>query len=269
MRRTNLVGLCLLAALALGAMLAASAQAKGTPITGPIKVTSTAGEATLKASFGTIKCKHAEDAGEITGSIAATDTVTFFECEGFGAKCRSEGQTLGTIKTFLLDSTLGWVSKAKGEVGIDLKSSEPGKEPYLAEFECAGVKVKVKGSVIGALSPLNQMGLTETETFTGEGFKQAIQNLEGQPKDTLITETSQTTGELESLQIATGTTTNEEVEVKGKKGKIEKKADPAEVNTESGTPEYGRCQAKKNGKYKNSSCTDAVSKKGKYEFEPV
>ena len=272
MRRMRVVGLCLVAVFALGAMLAASAQAKkSTPITGPFKVTSTTGEALLKAAvMGNVKCKHGEDVGEITGPKVGTDTVTFFECEGFGFKCHSEGEPSGTIKTFLLDTELGWISKAKGEVGIDLKSGEAGKEPYLAEFDCEGLKAKVKGSVIGLLGPVNHMGITETQTFTGEGFVQEIQNLEGMGKDTLITETSKTgSQELESAQNAVGTTTNEEVEVKGKKGKVEKKADPAEIDTVSGTPEYGRCQAKKNGKYADGNCQTKVSKKGKYEWEPI
>lgn len=272
MRRLRLVAGCAAVAAMLCGVFASGALAgKVAPITGPIKVTSTTGEAELKAPVATIKCKKGTDVGEITGPKTGTDTVTFDECEGYGDKCESAGESAGTIKTALLTTTLGWVDALKGEVGVDLS---PASGTYLAEFNCEGIQTKVKGSVIGGLTPIDESGETSTETFTGSGFAQFPQNLEGLSKDTLITTTSKTgEAEYESLQKAIGTTTTDEVETIGKKGKIEFRKDPGEVSTESGTPEWGRCQAHKKGKYKDANCTEVDIVKGKYkgsyEFEAV
>ncbi len=299
MKAFRSIRMCLVAVLATGVIVAPSALAKkAVPITGPIKVTSTVGEAELKAaSLGTVKCKHGADVGEITGPDTATDTVTFSECEGFGVKCKSSGEESGTIRTFVLDNEIGWVDKAKDEVGLDFKPG-PENATYLAEFDCSAQKLKVRGSVIGTVGPLDQMGIETSEVFTGEGFAQAIQSFEGLPKDTLVTESSTNVGEFESLQLATGATLDEEVEVEGKHGAKEKLKNPAEISTTEvkceevevpkgkkkvkevqcavvprAQPIFGRCQPFKHGKYEDGNCTKVDAKKGKfkgkYEFEPV
>jgi hypothetical protein len=196
-------------------------------------------------------------------------------------KCKSEGQTTGTIKTYFLVAEIGWVSKAKNEVGLDFKPG-PENATLLAKFACAGDEFEVKGSVIGALTPINEMGTESKQVFAGlagEPFTQEIQNLEGMPKDTLITQAVKVIeGEHESAQYTIATTKTEDVEVENAKGLKEKVPDPAEIWTIGGTPEFGRCQAHKKGHYSDKNCTKESFKEnkkhekkytGKYEFEPV
>ena len=270
MKRVRSLSLCLVGVVVLGAILASGAQAKTKlkPITGPIKITSTTKEAELSTSAVTVKCKKGTDVGEVSGPKTGKDTVTFEECEALEKKCQSEGAALGVIKTFLLENELGWISKEKEEVGIDFKPG-PENAKYLAEFKCEGLGVKVEGSVIGRMGPLNKMGTETSEDFTGEGVTQNPTKFEGQLEDTLKTLTTLSGNEpLKSVQKVEGTTKNDEVE--GRK-------DPGEIRTLGGTPEFGRCQEQKKGHYADSNCTKEKFKEkdgkkkyvGKYEWEPV
>jgi hypothetical protein len=271
MKRLRSLGLCLVGVVVLGAILASGVQAAKTkpkPITGPIKITSTTKEAELSTAPVTVKCKKGTDVGEVNGPKTGNDTVTFEECEALEKKCQSEGAPAGVIKTFELENELGWISKEKEEVGIDFKPG-PENAKYLAEFKCEGLGVKVSGSVIGRIGPLNKMGVETSEDFTGEGVTQDPTKFEGEPEDTLRTFTTLSGNEgLKSLQKVEGTTKDDEVE--GRK-------DPAEIRTLGGSPEFGRCQVHKAGHYEDSNCTkekfkEAKGKKkydGKYEWEPV
>ena len=283
MRPIIRVAVWAVAVVVVGVMATTAQAAKKKPITGPIKIVSSGGEAELKAKgIATVKCKHFEAKGVITAPKTNEGVVTFFECEALAQKCKSAGETTGTIQTYLLVAEIGWVSKAKSEVGLDFKPG-PENATLLAKFACAGDEFEVKGSVIGAIGPINEMGTESKQVFTGlpgEPYTQEIQNLEGKPKDTLITTAVKVIeGEHESAQYTTATTKTEEVEVEGKKGK-EKVPDPAELWTIGGTPEFGRCQEHKNGHFSDKNCTKEapftenkkthVKKyKGKYEFEPV
>ncbi len=284
MRPIKRVAVCAVAVVVMGTMATTAQAAKKKPITGPINIVSSGGEAELMAKgLATVKCKHFEATGVITAPKTNEGVVSFFECEALAQKCKNPGGTIGTIKTYLLVAEIGWVSKAKSEVGLDFKPG-PENATLLAKFECAGDVFEVKGSVIGAIGPINEMGTESKQVFTGlpgEPYTQEIQNLEGMPKDTLITQAVKLIeGEHESAQYTTATTKTEKVKVIGKKGKEEEVPDPAELWTIGGTPEFGRCQAHKNGHFLDKNCTkEALFKeskkthvkkyKGKYEFEPV
>jgi hypothetical protein len=276
------VAVCAVAVAVVGVMATTAQAAKKKPITGPIKVVASGGEAELKAKgIATVKCKHFEATGVITAPKTNEGVVAFFECEALAQKCKSEGQEAGTIKTYLLVAEIGWVSKAKGEVGLDFRPG-PENATLLAKFACAGDVFEVRGSVIGALTPTNEMGTESKQVFAGrpgEPYTQEIQSFEGMPKDTLITEAVRLIeGEHESAQYTIATTKTEDVEVEGKKGKKEKVPDPAEIWTIGGTPEFGRCQVHTKGHFSDKNCTKESFKEnlkhekkytGKYEFEPV
>ncbi len=281
MRPIIRVAVCAVAVVVVGVMATTAQAAKKKPITGPINIVSSGGEAELKAKgLATVKCKHFEATGVITAPKTNEGVVSFFECEALAQKCKNPGGTIGTIKTYLLVAEIGWVSKAKGEVGLDFKPG-PENATLLAKFECAGDEFEVTGSVIGALTPINEMGTESKQVFTGlpgEPYTQEIQNFEGMPKDTLLTRAVKLIeGEHESAQYTTATTKTEDVEVEGKKGKKEKVPNPAEIWTIGGTPEFGRCQEHKKGHFSDKNCTKEAFKEkkgkktydGKYEFEPV
>lgn len=172
------------------------------------------GSATLHtpAVKGEITCSSFKDEGKITG-VKNTSKVlsTFSGCSTLGKKCHSAGQKAGTIKTNALKGVLGYINKANKEVGVDL-TPETGEE--LAAFECEGITVKVKGSVIGHQTPVNSFSKTSVNTFVvnGEGF-QDVKNLEGGPTDVLES-TINGSGPFESGQQAGATNVGEELELK-------------------------------------------------------
>ena len=102
--------------------------------------------------------------------------------------CNTPGVVPGTIVTSVLAMTVGYINKAKKEVGIDL--SEPAGAPIL-NFICGTtIKATVVGSVIGMITPVNKPVIpakTFTLKFVQAAGVQAIANLEGSPIDVLET----------------------------------------------------------------------------------
>ncbi|HXB14246.1 MAG TPA: hypothetical protein VNV44_00750 [Solirubrobacteraceae bacterium] len=266
-----------LALLALGAVFAVGAEAKTKPITGPAPYTASSGLSKLSSEgLPEIECKKSKAAGQLTSATHGEVTVTFEECETNGKKCGNISP--GTIETKLLETTVGWISKAKGEVGVDFIGKAGGTtgKGAEAEFECEGLAVSVKGSAIGKSVPLNVMATTGEVVLNGAGGKQEVEKLEGQPKDTLITEANILPGsELPSAQDQTGKETfSPIIETKGKK-KITRE-DKIELNTVNNPaqPEQGRCVAAKKAKYSDSNCTTEAplkkgKKTGKFEFVAI
>jgi hypothetical protein len=276
MKRIRIVGLCLVAAFALSAIVASSALAAKHVNTGPIKYKSASGIAFLELEgAGKVECKTSTAVGEITTATSGTVTATFVGCETLGKKCTSKAAAEGTIITKLLATSTGYVNKPKAEVGTDFK---PAAGIYLAEFECPGspdIFNKVKGSVIGRLAPANEMSVKSKSDLKNSGGKQEVEKFEGGEKDTLISEVS-STGEggpfssLPGIQNVDSEVENQPQEVKKGK-KTEKFADPAEVKTGGTSPEYGRCRAKPKGKFLDGNCQNKITgkQKGKFEFFPV
>ncbi len=274
MKRITFLALAALAALT---VFAGAASAKEKPITGHAPFTASSGLSKLSSEgLPEIECKKSTAEGALTSATHGEVTVTFSECETNGKKCGNV--SAGTIKTKLLETTTGWINKTKGEPGVDFIGKAGGTtgKGAEAEFECEGLAVSVKGSVIGKSTPSNVMSTTGETILNGTGGKQEVEKFEGQPKDTLITEVNVLPGsELNSAQNQTGKETFSEIEeTKGKK-KI-KRADPVELNTVNNPaqPEQGRCQPAKKAKYSDSNCTvEAPLKKGKptgtFAFNPI
>jgi len=104
--------------------------------------------------------------------------------------CQNKGGPTGEIKTSELEGPLGYLSKAKKEVGAELKPHV--KKGTFAEFECEGfgtIKVgegtgKLGDCIIAAVtSKTDEMTTTGTELYTGikgpEGQEQNPQHFEG------------------------------------------------------------------------------------------
>ena len=83
------------------------------------------------------------------------------------------------FKTEPLTAELGYVNKAKGEVGLKEGAS---KGELLTRFKCGVNTIEVRGSVIGSIAPINKL-ITPEEHFTLEWAllegKQAITKFEG------------------------------------------------------------------------------------------
>jgi hypothetical protein len=180
MKRISITGLCLVVVLAMSAIAASGASAaptykscvkvakgtghftsktcEGAPTTGGkyelaspagAKYTSKSKSATLETpGVGSVTCKKSAGAGEFTGETTGTTTVTFASCETAGKKCHSAGEGSGTIKTFLLDTTL--VEGAHGPEA--LVAGTEGAEKLSAEFECEGITIRTKGATGGIIT---------------------------------------------------------------------------------------------------------------------
>jgi len=271
MKRFTVLGLCLIAAFALSVLVAASAQAKTEH--GELHVTSAGGEAHLGTEKGSITSTSNSGEGHLTSATGGTATSLFFGVEAAATKtkCNSAGEPEGVVKTLLLSEETGWISKPT-EAGVDFK---PASGIYLAEFECGPLAVKVKGSVIGHVTPLNVSALSSKLNLVPNktGTANSPESFEGGPKDILETEFNAFPGkEFESLQQQENVTVTNHGNAsvcKLKKGVEKCKPGPAEsIYTLTGTPLLGRCDKGK-GKYSDTNCTVLATKKGKYEFVPL
>jgi ABC-type phosphate transport system substrate-binding protein len=104
-----------------------------------------------------------------------------------GISCHSAGAFAGEVKTEPMVQELGFISKAKGEVGLE---ERPQNGELLAKFTCGKSTVEYKGALIGRLTPINtkltrgdKEGLLD-EAAVVDG-KQAITGFEGGPKAVL------------------------------------------------------------------------------------
>jgi hypothetical protein len=200
MGRSKLVGLCILAASALGAIAASAAQAnpaefyacaKATPkSTGRYsdkECSSYVGSAgayervsaigtTFKSKFkttvfttrplgagATVTCKSGTATGKIYLSNFASDYTTFHGCSMGGVKCASAGQRAGTIESNQLKiEAIGTESDAK----IRLSASAG----YMEEFTCGGTLVRTSGLPEATFTspPPGHASKKSTEVFGGE-----------------------------------------------------------------------------------------------------
>jgi hypothetical protein len=290
LKRIRTISLWVIAALALTGSLAASAQARHVN-RGPIKFTASSMNApnfepTLEPEgAGIVTCASETAAGEITTSVGGPLTAVFTGCGSESKPCTSEGEPAGTIKTEALDSEIGFINRATGEVGTDFK---PASGEFLVKFDCSGkpdIYFAIKQSVIGRLEAPSGMTTTSTFKFKGSLARQEVEEFEGAPKDTMLFQIS-TRGKKgweEKLFVEFGgalnlesiMTTSPQQEPRGKNGtKIKNFPDGLEVVANGGRPEYARCRKAKLAKWRNAACTEhAVAKRGvfhgHFELFPV
>ena len=123
------------------------------------------------AHLETVTCTGETAKGEITGpkTVGGVD-VAFTGCtEAAGNPCQGAGQPPETIVTTSLQGESGIIKEfphepVRNRVGLVLFFEG-------IEFECVGIPVAVRGSVIHAIAA-NAMGLRSTEQFTGEAGEQ-------------------------------------------------------------------------------------------------
>lgn len=154
---------------------------------GAITLTTVAGEK--------IRCANATGRGVIVPPKKIEKiALTFTGCrsETLNAECKSLVGPVNAeeIKTNKLVGVLGYRNKAEHKVGL-LLEPEGGAELWM-EVECSAlkVKVKVKGSIIGLITPVNKL-IDPGESFTLEynqaGGSPEDPEFEGGPENALAT----------------------------------------------------------------------------------
>lgn len=169
--------------------------------------------ATLETVGGTkVTCTGETSTGEYTGlKTIGKMTVKFTGCETNKVKCESAGAGVGNITTAVLEGPIGFekvvVPASKDTVADELKATGGG---HLADFECVGLTVEVRGSVLHKITA-NAMKLTATEKFTASKGKQKPEHFAGGSAGEHILESSFNHGAFEqSGQTITSILTNEE-----------------------------------------------------------
>jgi hypothetical protein len=247
MKRMSIVGLCLLAALAMSAVFVSSASAtapefgrcikkakaegSGFSDAGCLKAVGTGAKfewtptilkktfkahmtgtlATLETVTGTkITCKAEKNVGaEYSGEKSVSKIVADFTgCETGGIECSNAGA--GEIITSSLKGALGYEKK---EVELAKSKLEvqltPEVGPSLAEFKCSTLTIKVTGCVGHPISG-GKMLLTSTEKFTASKGEQKPDKFSGGPTDECALESNNGAGAEESGQTITALVENEE-----------------------------------------------------------
>jgi hypothetical protein len=173
------------------------------------------GKATLHtpAVGGIVECKSFKDEGHINTPTTENKVIsTFTACTSLAKKCTSPAAKAGSIVTKNLAGELGYINKAKKEVGVLLK---PETGTVLAEFNCEGLEIVTTGSVIGTQTgDINVFSKSSTNTFAvnGEGF-QVVKNFEGGGTHVLESLINGS-GPFESGQEASALNKGEELEIK-------------------------------------------------------
>jgi hypothetical protein len=136
---------------------------------------------------GQVNCvKKNVKVGETTSSGTTTYRLTLSGCASSGKNCASVGSKSGVIETGTISGQLVLVSGSPLKVGILIGT--PGTT--LAEFNCEGEEVRIKGSVIGEITGnINTFSSTYTYTFAvNAGGENLIQAAEGGPPNVLTAE---------------------------------------------------------------------------------
>jgi hypothetical protein len=177
--------------------------------------------ATLETKAGTkVTCKALSAAGKYTSLVNVEVNKTDFSgCESGGIKCNTSGAGEGIIKVKELEGELGLITKGetsvKDKIGNVLwpKGGTPTSGAEFVEFNCAGLTVKVKNSVISPVTS-NAMKLIATVKFTAAKGVQKPTKFLGGPSEFLESKFAAAAYE-QSGQSATTLQTNEEkVEVR-------------------------------------------------------
>jgi hypothetical protein len=176
MKRIRIVGLALVAVLALSAIAASGAMAAA-PEFSKTKVTfkTTSGESVLGGG-ATITCKKASGEGEITSVTKLNAKVTFEECKGevLGSKCEEK-------ITSELVGTLGTVAKAESETEVGLLFKP--KSGAFSKFKCGSLTISVEGSIAGEVTPTKTPSTKGDLVFALSGTSQKIKKITVEGKE--------------------------------------------------------------------------------------
>jgi hypothetical protein len=204
----------LVGAVALAAIASASASAAlpefqqgGKTLEKTVKITeATGGFGKLESVAGiTLSCTSKSLTGETHGANEVTDVVIKLSgCSVHGIQshaCTSTGAKSGEIVTTQLSGKLGYISKASKNVGLLL---QPSKGELIAECRYGSGEgkeaefFKLKGSIIGAITPANEEITKFSVHFEKTaGGKQVVTHFEGEEATHTLELTNVVNGKLE------------------------------------------------------------------------
>jgi hypothetical protein len=131
-----------------------------------------------------LSCTGATGEGEITGPKTTIGSYVFTGCETSKIPCNTAGAPLGTLIGNTLEGLLGLEAEGSepslNKVANGLFPAESGS--LLVQFECSGLKVVAKGSV---LNPTSENGMLSTVTvkWTATKAKQKPEKFLNEPSD--------------------------------------------------------------------------------------
>ncbi len=149
------------------------------------------GDANLEiVGVGGVTCTKSASTGYFTGpKTVGKVTVVFTGCELNGHTCQGaapKASKSGEVITNALSGEIGYINKAKVEVGVVLK---PETALYFGEFNCGELKFRTGGAVIGKVSsPANEMTKEVALSFTESSGKQHPEMFEGGTPQVLYSE---------------------------------------------------------------------------------
>jgi hypothetical protein len=187
MKRISTIGLCLVAALALSAVLASVASAETEPYYTTLSKTKVEEVNTLKIAFTNeglkrsklegavvIECEHDKGKGDIEGPKKSVKVkLEYKECESpaISASCQKAPTKPGIIITNPLKGELGYASEKSGGTPMIAEELQPETKPEFAKFTCGPKKelsVSVTGVIFARPSPVNAPPVLTGEVNTAE-----------------------------------------------------------------------------------------------------
>jgi hypothetical protein len=141
--------------------------------------TSTSEANHLVAGSNKINCTKDTGEGLLTGDKLVQEVLVAFtgcKVESLFA-CSTTSAKAEEIMTARLKGALGYINKSTKLVGIKLEP-ESGTEFTTGEIECAGINIKVTGSLIADMTPVNTKTTTGTLEFKASGTKQVDESIE-------------------------------------------------------------------------------------------
>jgi hypothetical protein len=152
-----------------------------------------------------VECTSENATGEQSGTKEVKNVnVSFHECAALGVIPCQSGAVEGEVQTHPLKGALGYISKAKKEVGVSLTPAKA--KGHFADFECGklllngvGVgNIKTEGcayhettkcggdGIISPITPVNEMTSQFTQVYTtNEGDENLPTKFEGKPRESL------------------------------------------------------------------------------------
>jgi hypothetical protein len=161
-----------------------------------------------------VRCNTEESGGEFNSPKTVTGIVVRFTgCHSLGFICSTEGSSKGEIVTNPLEGKIGFESKAKKTVGLDLFPTAADKGLYVTFFCPPTLHISVGGSVLVPVTPVDKMLTKLTLKYHAAKGKQNPEKLEGEEKDVLLTTINTKAPEQSGITITSTMTGEEEAEV--------------------------------------------------------
>ena len=176
MKRIRLMGVALIAIVALGALVSASAFAELPEILPvptpkePANFTSVSGGVVvLLTGHTSVVCSGANNKGRFTSQNAGTVEVEFKECKktvnGKTSPCLSPGQAAETILTGGEEQVATVLPTGTLDLGLWIKPYQDKTSTEMLSFECGVIKFVILGSVFSVVDNIKGELLKDLEKF--------------------------------------------------------------------------------------------------------